>query len=1839
MRRHQQPGSSEKRRKVDRRREVIGRACLFEPLEVRRLLAAELIKDINPSSTDYGTPAALTDVNGTLYFNSQYKLWKSDGTAAGTLQVTNNVWDPQQLINLNGTLLFNSQGTLYKSNGTEAGTVPVGAATAMNPRDMIASGGKVFFRGADAGGDELWVTDGTPAGTLRLKDVRPGGESSDIRGMIDVNGRLFFRADDGTSGQELWTSDGTAAGTVRVKDILPGAQPSGPSSFVNVNGTLYFTAYDGTHGYELWKSDGTDAGTTMVLDIRTGAGGSTPTMLQKVGGKVMFLANDATHGFELWQSDGTAAGTTLIRDIIRGSAGAQIDNLRSVGSNLFFTADDGVNGHELWKTDGTAAGTVLLKNIAGGSFSSYPGALNVIGGKLYFTANNAVTGQELWTSDGTEAGTTLLKDVWSGPAFSQPRLLTASGANVFFVAHDGTSPALFKSDGTSAGTSLVARSVVHSNGSSSMNNALRIGSTVYFAANDGVNGQELWKTDGTSGATSMVKDLNPGAGGTGISEMTNFNGTLFFIGNGKIWKSDGTGAGTVTVGSSVVNQPLNLTAVGNTLFFRGWSPAGYELWKTDGTDAGTMMVKDVNSTGVHSSPESLVNHNGTLMFVANDGVHGFELWKSDGTAAGTVMVSDIIAGEQSSGPYLLTSVGSNVYFRANDGTHGYELWKTDGTAAGTVMVRDVRAGSANSVITSLINVGGRLFFSADDGVHGQELWTTDGTPAGTVMMNDIYSGKRGSSPGALTDVGGVLYFRADNGVNGQELWKSDGTVAGTVMVKDVNTGAAASTPVRIVNVNGIAAFAAADAHGYRLWRSDGSVNGTYPIHTTLAFDPVALGDELLFHAWDNWADEPLKINVRTSAALASSPSSAPAPITPTPATFEFDGTFRFIDIAVRTNKPSLVPFGMMEFYGAYNDPYATTYDLSIADETQVRRLAERHASTNTPVMFDIEHWQTDLRGYSEGMVAHSVERMAQIADWMHDERPDVTLGYAAFMVGNNPFPAEGSPQRIAWQNAIARAEPVADRSDYILPNINPFIADVRAWPDFADAMIDEARKFGKPVVAFLWPNYDGTEPNLYGRAQTAEFFRMQLDVARSRADSLAIWDDTRPWVEDMSWWIVTQDFIQNQDSLPPATATNVSSAVVEGNKIRVTWTDNAYNEAAYRIERRAWNEQGFTTVANLGANATSFTDAGVAPSSNYTYRVVAIGEASDSMSSEEVVGRVVLAPSTPGNVSASPLSSRRVRISWTEASQDVSGFVIERSINGGAFVELISVGSSARSHDDTGLTPGVTYAYRVRAFNAVGSSPNSTDVSATTPLNDLAIRANWRFDNSSADSSANGHHAALFGSPVWTSGTLGSALSFDGIDDRATVSDASDLRFSASDDFSLSAWVNLASLPGRRMSVLSKGLIGGARYGIGIDASNRWMFSSASSEIVGSTATTGWTHLAAVQDGVNGTRKLYVNGVLVASGAAQAADGSGALWIGASESAGEFFAGKVDDVRVYGKALSASHVAALASPIVSLNATAAGTQWTMRVDSTGSLAEFSSPTEATFARPIDAVAGVNFIGAGGNDTLVIDNADGDVLPMYQISFAGGAGSDALDFRGLAPADPLNLDATHLWQGDRSTSFSSVERLKLSNGTYAVAGDLGPVDLTVNASATVGLATGQHLSSLTIVDGAVNLAAGGSATLVVGQVLVTGTGQLDLADNDLIVNYSDASPIGTWTGVGYAGVRAMVAAGRIRTSSANALTYLGVAEASEVLGLQPGQTAPWSGQTADATSVLVKYTYTGDANLDGRIDIDDYGVIDFYVNLGMTGVGQSNGDFNRDGIIDIDDYGLIDFVVNIQGLPL
>ncbi|MGL4464251.1 MAG: ELWxxDGT repeat protein, partial [Planctomycetia bacterium] len=158
------------------------------------------------------------------------------------------------------------------------------------PQGLFDFNGVLLFT-ASAGDDnsrELYRVNPTTGLPELLLDASPAGVGDSLAGVFNgfvaFNGAVYFDANDPVTGVELWRTDGTPAGTRLVKDVKPGAgsgltvDDTFPNTFTAtaVDGFLYFPANDGSAGFELWKTDGSEAGTTLVDDVKAGPQSSDP---------------------------------------------------------------------------------------------------------------------------------------------------------------------------------------------------------------------------------------------------------------------------------------------------------------------------------------------------------------------------------------------------------------------------------------------------------------------------------------------------------------------------------------------------------------------------------------------------------------------------------------------------------------------------------------------------------------------------------------------------------------------------------------------------------------------------------------------------------------------------------------------------------------------------------------------------------------------------------------------------------------------------------------------------------------------------------------------------------------------------------------------------------------------------------------------------------------------------------------------------------------------------------------------------------------------------------------------------------------------------------------------------------------------------------------------------------------------------------------------------------------------------------------------------------------------------------------------------------------------------
>lgn len=466
-----------------------------------------------------------------------------------------------QLTELGGKLIFNAAATngnneLWESDGTTSGTVllkDINVGTSgSSPSAFKKALGKVFFNASNPSVSTnrgLYVTDGTSAGTIRLIHATESAVTyAGTYNGFECNGKFIFEAHTSANGVELWVSDGTVAGTQLLKDINPGAGNGIPLSFGIPSGTykvvnnkLFFHANDGVNGEELWVTDGTNAGTFMLKDINVGAGNGIShnqgaDKLGEFNNELYFNAVDASNTHRLYKSDGTVSGTILLNNV------SKANSFTSFNNKLYFFGETLASGRELWISDGTVSGTALLKDINAGSGTcllTTSTNFHLLNNKLYFKASGgSANGIELWETDGTTTGTKMVFD-YTGDWNSSYDVIDLFKLGADFYYWDGQytfKKVLLKLDLVTSTVTVVKDITVgttkptfgtNSSGNSSHTILGNYCFTPIDSALAGIN-KDVWVTDGTGGGTKRLTYSGDITNDTGIDEMQVFNSEVFF---------------------------------------------------------------------------------------------------------------------------------------------------------------------------------------------------------------------------------------------------------------------------------------------------------------------------------------------------------------------------------------------------------------------------------------------------------------------------------------------------------------------------------------------------------------------------------------------------------------------------------------------------------------------------------------------------------------------------------------------------------------------------------------------------------------------------------------------------------------------------------------------------------------------------------------------------------------------------------------------------------------------------------------------------------------------------------------------------------------------------------------------------------------------------------------------------------------------------------------------------------------------------------------------------------------------------------------------------------------
>lgn len=435
-----------------------------------------ILKDIStlPDGYSWSVVGLFTIVNNKLYFiqnssaSTGFEIWKTDGTNVGTTKVTNLTSTLSKLTKAGNNLYFVAEAfgliNLYVIDGNTFSVRNTEVLLSV-PENMFECKGNLLFTKSNiSSGNEIWVSNGFGTNSTILKDINTTG-SSNASNFTTIDTITYFIADDGINGLELWKTDGSALGTTLVKDINVGSlgsfDVSTTKQLYNLNGVLYFVANNGISGKEIWKSDGTPTGTLLLKDAYAGCQSNSPSYLILNGTSIIYTGTNGNTGQELWKCDTVINGNaTLLRDIKVNNEQtiASVDNKVipiDFNGELIFSGISQTSGAELYKVSSYMSSPQMVRDIFTNCYSSNPSQFTRVDSTIFFTASNNL-GTELWKTDGTNAGTVFVKDINSGIKGSNPKNLVSYNGKLFFLATDSTNTlGLWVSDGTGLGTTKI----------------------------------------------------------------------------------------------------------------------------------------------------------------------------------------------------------------------------------------------------------------------------------------------------------------------------------------------------------------------------------------------------------------------------------------------------------------------------------------------------------------------------------------------------------------------------------------------------------------------------------------------------------------------------------------------------------------------------------------------------------------------------------------------------------------------------------------------------------------------------------------------------------------------------------------------------------------------------------------------------------------------------------------------------------------------------------------------------------------------------------------------------------------------------------------------------------------------------------------------------------------------------------------------------------------------------------------------------------------------------------------------------------------------------------------
>ncbi|MES2921560.1 MAG: LamG-like jellyroll fold domain-containing protein, partial [Verrucomicrobiota bacterium] len=511
------------------------------------------------------------------------------------------------------------------------------------------------------------------------------------------------------------------------------------------------------------------------------------------------------------------------------------------------------------------------------------------------------------------------------------------------------------------------------------------------------------------------------------------------------------------------------------------------------------------------------------------------------------------------------------------------------------------------------------------------------------------------------------------------------------------------------------------------------------------------------------------------------------------------------------------------------------------------------------------------------------------------------------------------------------------------------------------------------------------------------------------------------------------------------------------NKAVIQWFDDDGRSYQYRVEGSN-DGTNFTTLIDRTGNTTPSVTTDSFSGVARWVRVTVTGGSSTypSIYEAQIYGALTpQTPSAPQSVAATAAGSQ-INLSWATSFGATSYSVKRATSSGGPYTTIASPTST--SFSDTTVSAGIPYYYVVMASNSAGESPDSTESIAVVGAE---LHAYLPFDEANgvvaADLGGFARNGTLINGPLWSAGNAGNAVDLDGTNDHVALPAGV---VSALNDFTVAAWIN--------PDVINNW----ARiFDIGT-GTNAYMFlcpSSGSGTLRFSITNSGgggeqqlngpalsagvWTHVAVTLSGNTGT--LYVNGVAVSTNNAMTLRPSSLgnttnNWIGRSQYPDPYFNGRVDDLRIYNRALNLSEVgtlrgaltaAAPSSLIAQTDDNEVSLNWSLSLGATS----YQLKRTTTSGGPYTTISTLN---AGGHtDTTTVNG----MTYYYVVSAVNAAGQSANSAEVTATTIPLAPVITSGGSANGTAGVAFSYQITASNSPTSYGATGLPAGLNVNMS--------------------------------------------------------------------------------------------------------------------------------------------------------------------------------------------